>query len=114
MGHQAGDDVLREIAGTLGRNSRATDVVARVGGDEFALLLPETEADSARAVVEKLRRALREATGAGGATVSMGVATFEEPPRDVNEVLQRADAMMYASKRGGRDTVRLEVVRVKG
>lgn len=113
LGHQAGDDVLREIAATLQTNTRATDTVARVGGDEFALLLPETDADSALAVVENLRSALRDARGAGTATVSMGVATFERPPRDLNEALERADAMMYESKRGGRDMVRLEVASVR-
>jgi diguanylate cyclase (GGDEF)-like protein len=112
LGHQAGDDVLREIAATLLRHTRTSDTVARVGGDEFAILLPESDAASAYAVVEKLRSALRDA-GAGRATVSMGVATFERPPRDLNEALKRADAMMYESKRGGRDMVRLEVASVR-
>ena len=113
LGHSAGDEVLRRVAAVIQRNTRANDVLARVGGDEFALLLPETDEVGATAALLRLREGLRKETINDGwkVTFSIGAATFIEPPPDVDTVVHRVDALMYAAKRGGKNRVRHEIVR---
>lgn len=104
-GHPAGDEVLRAVGGTLTRIGRISDVVARVGGDEFALLLPETSRDQARLVAERIRQEVREATG--GSTVSIGLAIAPDDAFASAELLERADDAVYQAKHAGRDAVRV-------
>jgi len=112
FGHEVGDDVLKAIVETMKRNIRASDVLARLGGDEFAVLLPECGEDAAPAVLKRLREGLREAMRTGGwpITLSIGAVTFEQPPADYKEILRRTDALMYESKREGKDQFKHEVV----
>jgi diguanylate cyclase (GGDEF)-like protein len=110
-GHAAGDDLLRVAAGVLNDRMRASDVVARMGGDEFAVILPAT----ARAGAEGVADALVEALGAGlplplqpgtrPTTASVGIAPFASvaATSSVDELLAEADVALYDAKRQGRD-----------
>lgn len=112
FGHSAGDRVLRTIAQTLAEQVRTVDVVARLGGDEFGILLPETGPDAALAVLRKLHPALNESMVREGVSVTfcIGAVTSMRPPKSVDELLQRADALMYEVKRAGKNDVRTEVL----
>lgn len=113
LGHHAGDDVLRRTAEVIRQCIRKGDVSARLGGDEFAVLLPETGPDGGQALLERLRSLLAE-TFAGSpcpVTASVGAVSFAASPRDVDELVHRADAAMYAAKSTGKNRVDLEAVR---
>ncbi|MFN3649690.1 MAG: diguanylate cyclase [Armatimonadota bacterium] len=107
LGHAAGDRLLREVAGVMRSRLRACDTVARVGGDEFALLLPETEGESGRRAVEKLREALHAASVAQGWPVSfsIGVVTYLCAPEAADEALREADGLMYLVKESGKNGI---------
>jgi diguanylate cyclase (GGDEF)-like protein len=106
-GHAAGDQVLRAVGRLLAAATRATDVAARIGGDEFALLMPATEATAARQIAERLQVELREATGAIGrpVTFSVGVVWCSTAPQSLETMLMAADRLMYQAKRQGRNIV---------
>jgi len=111
-GHAAGDALLGALGRALNDCVRAIDFAARVGGDEFVLLLPEAGDEAARQAVERLRARIARAAQASGreATVSVGVATFASPPASVDEMLAAADEAMYAAKRAGKNGVRHRLV----
>jgi|SRR5690348_239038 len=111
-GHAAGDRVLALVAQGLRTTLRATDSIARIGGDEFALLLPETGTDAAATVFSKLLHQLDLSLGreAWHVTASVGMVTFIEAPASTDEALSRADAAMYAAKAVGRGGCRHETV----
>jgi diguanylate cyclase (GGDEF)-like protein/excisionase family DNA binding protein len=103
MGHQAGDEILREISRALVRAGRDSDLVFRYGGDEFAFLLPRTDQAGAMSVAERACLAVR---GLGGpVTASIGVASFPADGPTAVEVLLAADRACFVAKRGGRDRV---------
>jgi diguanylate cyclase (GGDEF)-like protein/PAS domain S-box-containing protein len=108
-GHQAGDNVIREIAELLRARARVSDAVARLSGDEFAVLLPQTYRDGAIRFAEDLRREVRlqsTATGPEPVTVSVGVAMFGGETEEGGEpALVAADLAMYEAKEQGRDRV---------
>jgi diguanylate cyclase (GGDEF)-like protein/PAS domain S-box-containing protein len=108
-GHQAGDNVIREIAELLRARARVSDAVARLSGDEFAVLLPQTDREGAIRFAEDLRREVRLQTTANGpepVTVSIGVAMFGGETEDGGEpALVAADLAMYEAKEQGRDRV---------
>jgi diguanylate cyclase (GGDEF)-like protein len=108
QGHSAGDRLLKTVADSLGRNVRDIDTVARIGGDEFAVLMPETDARAAQVAMRRTRRRLLEETGSAGwpVTISVGVVTFALPPDSVDDVLRAADDAMYSAKRGGKNSLR--------
>jgi diguanylate cyclase (GGDEF)-like protein len=112
FGHEAGDAVLVTVATTLREATRAVDGVARLGGDEFGLLLPETDGPTAEALVGRLKATLADAVQERGwpVTASIGVATFHRAPRSVDEMINRADELMYQATRAGKGGVRFEVV----
>jgi diguanylate cyclase (GGDEF)-like protein len=110
-GHAAGDQVLRKFATVLRHTMRASDLVSRLGGEEFAILLPETSLDNARIKLESIRESLRgtSVTLPSGATVqitfSAGIAVWPDDGNGVLKLLQVADDRLLAGKRGGRDVV---------
>jgi diguanylate cyclase (GGDEF)-like protein len=109
FGHEAGDQVIRKIAQTLQRMSRTGDVVARIGGEEFLLVLPGTELDGARRLAERIRADISAAPLIINQqripiTVSLGLAgTIGEV--ELDKLSQEADRAMYLAKRGGRNRV---------
>lgn len=109
-GHQVGDELLRRVSEVLRSQLRQVDVVARLGGDEFAVLLPETRLPAARTALDKIQGRLEASLSADlpRITLSIGLVTFEEAPRDVDEVIHRADALMYEVKRAGKASLRAE------
>jgi diguanylate cyclase len=106
-GHEAGDRLLRGVADLLGRNKRAEDFLARIGGEEFVLLLPMTALDGAGAVAEKLRAAIEDAAFRHHGepvrvTVSAGLTEFRAGDTPT-AVYERADRAMYQAKQDGRN-----------
>jgi diguanylate cyclase (GGDEF)-like protein len=108
QGHSAGDRLLKTVADGLRRNVRGVDTVARIGGDEFAVLMPETDARAAQVAMRRTRRRLLEETRSAGwpVTISVGVVTFDHAPDSVDDLLRAADDCMYSAKRGGKNTLR--------
>ncbi|WP_202844719.1 GGDEF domain-containing protein [Luteimonas saliphila] len=109
-GHIAGDEVLRHIAAIVRQHVRGEDIAARIGGEEFAVLLPEGGSAAAQALAERLRAAVAEATfSAGGVpqriTVSVGVASLALPGGTRSLLLAAADAALYRAKHEGRNRV---------
>jgi diguanylate cyclase (GGDEF)-like protein len=109
-GHRAGDAALRRVAAARRRGARSADLGARWGGDEFALLAPNTTAAAASGLAERVRLLVMEGTGAapsGRVTISVGVATVEPSgPLPTPELLVlHADEALYAAKRAGRNRV---------
>jgi diguanylate cyclase (GGDEF)-like protein len=94
-GHAAGDALLRQAADTIEETCRAPDIAARVGGDEFVLILPETNQFAAAALCERLRG---EIETLGNVSLSWGVAEYPAHGEDAAELLRTADVAMYASK----------------
>ena len=107
FGHEKGDELLKLVAQTLKSHLRKPDRVARLGGDEFVVLLPETSASSAAAVLRKLHSILDENMRQRNlpVTFSVGAVTFDSPPQSVQEMISKADQAMYAAKKSGRDCV---------
>ncbi len=110
LGHQAGDKLLREAAGRLRLCVRLTDAVARVGGDEFIVLLPDLRnPEEAAAIAQKIVLAIADPFAIGhtlaAVTASVGVVTYPEASSDPETMLQCADQAMYAAKENGKNCV---------
>jgi two-component system cell cycle response regulator len=103
VGHQAGDAVLREVARAMVGNTKASDLPARYGGDEFVVLLPDCTGDDALAVAERLRAAVARDVTAVPVTVSAGVGAMPGNAGDAERLVAAADAALYSAKREGRD-----------
>ncbi len=102
-GHKAGDDVLVATTRAMSAHLRTEDQLGRLGGEEFLVLLPDTDSTAARHVAEKLRADVAAAPAPVPVTVSIGVASWDgEAPEDL---LHRADEALYAAKEAGRDRV---------
>ncbi|HJM76591.1 MAG TPA: GGDEF domain-containing protein [Dehalococcoidia bacterium] len=110
LGHLTGDFVLTSIAQALSASVRASDIVARQGGDEFAVVLPKTDHVAAETVTQKLQSRIREHYMSYGgtelaATISIGVATLPEANMSMGGLIGQADEALYAAKRAGKDRV---------
>jgi diguanylate cyclase (GGDEF)-like protein len=112
-GHSIGDELLQKVGLAIKNNIRKIDLVARLGGDEFAAILPDTGAQQARSIVERVHRQLSSMMNKNGwsVTASIGVVTYQCPPPPVDQMINRADHLMYSSKKGPKGKVRYEVVR---
>jgi diguanylate cyclase (GGDEF)-like protein len=106
FGHSEGDEALRTVAAAIRDSLRATETVARFGGDEFGILMPETGLEQARASLGRVDAAVsRAATGRWGMGATLGAVTFTEPPDDADSAVRQADALMYRGKAAGRGRV---------
>jgi diguanylate cyclase (GGDEF)-like protein len=106
-GHLVGDQVLHALTARFRNNTRATDIMARFGGDEFALLLPETDLVTALEVADRICKAIQEApfqTDAGDIylSASIGITTATYEVGNLETLLARADAALYRAKQNGR------------
>jgi diguanylate cyclase (GGDEF)-like protein len=109
-GHPVGDQVLQKFAELCKSSVRAVDLIGRYGGEEFVILLPETDLDTALHVAERLRASIekmpiRVSAQELSITVSVGVATKDENTMDLQTLIARADQAMYVAKYRGRNQV---------
>ena len=110
FGHLLGDEVLRQVSSVFNQQLRKIDVVCRYGGEEFGILLTQTDAEHAAGVTEKLRRMVETWQFPGvprTVTVSAGVAAFPEHGTTRDELVRAADNGLYAAKQAGRNCVRV-------
>jgi two-component system, cell cycle response regulator len=111
-GHDAGDDVLREFATRVRKSIRGIDLACRYGGEEFVVVMPETDVAVAAVVAERIRRriaaesfAIQKGTGAIDVTISIGIAALAAASDTAETILKRADQALYRAKRDGRNRV---------
>ena len=109
-GHPTGDATLRLFADTCAKTLRAADIFGRLGGEEFAILLPDTPEEGAQTLAQRLRRDVEKTAfpsdeGAFCVTVSIGIASMTDPEDSLNDLMHRADRALYESKRAGRNRV---------
>jgi diguanylate cyclase (GGDEF)-like protein len=109
-GHDAGDAVLKEVAACLAKHTRRSDVLGRIGGEEFLMLLPHTDLSGAKLVAEKLRQNVEALMPSIGATrirvtVSIGVARNQADHESIADIRRQADQAMYRAKAAGRNRV---------
>jgi diguanylate cyclase (GGDEF)-like protein len=105
QGHGVGDRALQELASLLTNNVRSVDSVARIGGEEFAIVMPECGVKEAAARAELVRKTLADGKGPHKLTVSLGVAAYPDNAVDGSNLLIAADKALYASKCAGRNKV---------
>jgi diguanylate cyclase (GGDEF)-like protein len=109
-GHKAGDELLKMSAASMQKDVRATDMVARMGGDEFIVIFPETGFEDSSAIVKRMRKNLQDAIGEKRwpVTMSVGAVTFYTPPATVDAMIAEADKLMYIVKSNGKNDIRHE------
>ena len=107
FGHAMGNKLLYEITNCMQRNVRETDIVARVGGDEFAILLLEAGPEAARMIISTMQSELLGEMQKNNwpVTFSIGVLTFTSPPHSVDEAINMADRTMYSVKNSGKNNI---------
>jgi diguanylate cyclase (GGDEF)-like protein len=113
-GHHVGDQILRDVASLLMKDMREVDTVARYGGEEFVIILPETNAEGALFVAQRLRRAVEQAKFFAGSpesierlTISIGISVFGDDAEIKRALIENSDAALYAAKKSGRNKVML-------
>jgi diguanylate cyclase len=112
-GHPFGDEVIRSLAKLLIENSRSADYVARIGGEEFAILMPETDVDAAYHLADRLRANIAKhkiisENKVVQITVSMGLSHLSEEDKDIETLVKRSDQALYEAKESGRNQVRCD------
>lgn len=112
QGHQAGDVLLKIIAQTILSTIRKTDVVARMGGDEFALLFPDTDQEGACRALTKVKDVITEKMKERNyqVTFSFGAVTFLTPLDSIDETLSKVDQLMYSAKLSGKNEIAYQTV----
>jgi len=108
FGHLLGDEVLRQVSSIFHQQLRKIDVVCRYGGEEFAILLSQTNGQHSKGVAEKLRRLVETWQFPGvprPVTISLGISTYPENGTTRDELVKAADAGLYAAKQGGRNRI---------
>jgi diguanylate cyclase (GGDEF)-like protein len=106
-GHTAGDRVLRAVGKFLQKNIRDVDILARYGGEEFVILLPENDKQEAYTVSERLRQGFAELQleALPQLTMSLGIASYPQDGKNLEQLIKRADTALYAAKQMGRNKV---------
>ncbi|MEB3767582.1 diguanylate cyclase [Acinetobacter sp. MD2] len=106
-GHDVGDQVLQQVAQSLPQDLRSSDIVARFGGEEFLVLLPDSDIDGAMVLAERIRQRIAEAVilEQHPITISIGVSVFQTQDENANDAIRRADQGLYAAKAQGRNCV---------
>jgi diguanylate cyclase (GGDEF)-like protein len=112
LGHARGDALLQKCGTMIAESLRASDIAARIGGDEFVVFLPETNAENALALFQRVHNALETSAAfrAVAVTASIGVVVDETAKSDIEELLKRADAQMYQVKLGSKNRVGLHLM----
>lgn len=107
LGHQVGDKLLLDVVSTIRSNIRGSDIMARFGGDEFVILLPDTPGDAALKFLTKIHENLDQAMASNDWPVSfsIGAVTYLKVPSAVDEVIHYADELMYTVKHGGKNNL---------
>jgi two-component system, cell cycle response regulator len=110
FGHDVGDEVLREFARRLRKNVRGIDLACRFGGEEFVVVMPDTDAEIAEKVAERVRAEIADMPFVVGGkkipiTVSVGVSSLKRGTDSVTDLMKRADLALYEAKTGGRNRV---------
>lgn len=106
IGHARGDDVLQRVATIIRTSVRESDVVARLGGDEFVVLMPETGADGARSLMDRVRARIHETFSAETRpTASIGAVAYQRAPESLEEMVHAADIAMFEAKTSGGNRV---------
>ena len=111
FGHAVGDELLRAVVTRATANLRKSDLVARMGGDEFAFFMPETTPEAAKGAVTKLQSALLDEMVQKGwpVTLSIGALTCLATPATIDDVMKRVDDLMYAAKKQGKNQAAFDV-----
>lgn len=109
-GHLAGDEVIKHTATVTKNNLRQSDTAGRYGGEEFGIILPETDAEGARIICERIRESIAQSVVETTVapieyTISMGIAQLSDGPENYMQWMQQADKALYAAKEGGRNRV---------
>jgi diguanylate cyclase (GGDEF)-like protein len=112
LGHKQGDHALRFLAWLLKHHARMSDMVCRYGGEEFAIIAPETDTDEARIAAERFRHIVEETEfehqdvmPTKNITISLGIACFPDDSQDPNDLVRKADEALYQAKREGKNKV---------
>ncbi|MEF8833973.1 MAG: GGDEF domain-containing protein, partial [Halofilum sp. (in: g-proteobacteria)] len=110
-GHDAGNQMIQHVVAAIQRGVRASDLVARYGGDEFVVLVPDSDQETVAMVGERVRQSVANSAvdidgSSMSVTVSIGLAVYPDTAADPDGLLARADEALYAGKRAGRDHVR--------
>ncbi|MBN1693830.1 diguanylate cyclase [candidate division WOR-3 bacterium] len=115
FGHSKGDDVLRAIASTIKENLRKNDLVARMGGDEFVILFPETEYKAADKAVKKIQDTLKRKKSLEEFSISfsIGILTCESCPDSIDEMIELVDSLMYSIKNHKKDGIAHSIYKQK-
>ncbi len=111
LGHEEGDRLLQSVAESLLRCTRSSDAVARIGGDEFVVLLLETGEEAAFSAVQKFHQEILQVMRERQwpVTLSVGALTFREPPASVDEMVRSADHLMYSAKKSGKNSIKFKL-----
>jgi len=114
FGHDVGDEVLKMVADIMKKSLRDVDVLGRLGGEEFAVAMPETDLNGAAVIAERIRLAidlfqLETDAGVIDTKISIGVTTLGGDIRSVEAMLKQADTLLYKAKQNGRN--RVEIIR---
>ncbi|MBN2039912.1 MAG: diguanylate cyclase [Spirochaetes bacterium] len=112
LGHNTGDQLLKLVAKTMQGNIRTIDLSGRLGGDEFAILLPQANGDSARIVAVKIKNKISEAMQANNwnVTTSIGLVTFLKVEKTIDDMMNKADSLMYSAKNDGKNKIKHSIV----
>jgi len=113
FGHASGDDALRLTAETLKKSVRGTDTIARMGGDEFAILLPETDYEAAKVVIQRIQNEFSRSVNnkTYSTTLSIGVITCANRACNLESLVMTADSLMYSVKKEGKNAVKYEILK---